>query len=205
MSVDDALMGITHVIRAEEHLTNTLRQCLILEALGYKQPQYAHCSLILGEDRSKLSKRHGATSVDQFKQEVRHESKGPRQSRARRERTGCRRVYSSKASTVLSLSLVIFMCVSVCVTRAFCRWPCSTTWRCSGGTTPRSRRSSRYVNTISLSMDGWMDESDRQTCFYALMDWWYRERQPRDTRACQLRPLRLTCRLMCGSNRWPAA
>jgi hypothetical protein len=81
ITVDDALMGITHVIRAEEHLTNTLRQCLILEALGYKQPQYAHCSLILGEDRSKLSKRHGATSVDQFKQEVRQASRGQRRSR----------------------------------------------------------------------------------------------------------------------------
>lgn len=63
-------MGITHVVRAEEHLTNTLRQCLILDALGYARPQYAHCSLILGEDRSKLSKRHGATSVDQYRQQV---------------------------------------------------------------------------------------------------------------------------------------
>lgn len=69
VAVDDALMGITTVIRAEEHLTNTLRQCLILEALKYPPPKYAHCSLILGEDRSKLSKRHGATSVDQFKSE----------------------------------------------------------------------------------------------------------------------------------------
>jgi len=66
VAVDDALMGITHVIRAEEHLTNTLRQGLILEALGFKMPTYAHCSLILGEDGSKLSKRHGATSVAQF-------------------------------------------------------------------------------------------------------------------------------------------
>lgn len=64
-------MGITHVVRAEEHLTNSLRQCLILDALEFARPQYAHCSLILGEDRSKLSKRHGATSVDQFRQEVR--------------------------------------------------------------------------------------------------------------------------------------
>lgn len=66
VAVDDANMQITHVIRAEEHLTNTLRQMLILEALGYKAPTYAHCSLILGQDRSKLSKRHGATSVSQF-------------------------------------------------------------------------------------------------------------------------------------------
>lgn len=69
VAVDDALMGVTTVIRAEEHLTNTLRQVLILRALGFKAPQYAHCSLILGEDRSKLSKRHGATSVTQFREE----------------------------------------------------------------------------------------------------------------------------------------
>jgi len=69
VAVDDATMGITHVVRAEEHLTNTLRQGLVLEALGFPMPTYAHASLILGEDRSKLSKRHGATSVDQFKQE----------------------------------------------------------------------------------------------------------------------------------------
>ena len=69
VAVDDADMGITTVIRAEEHLTNTLRQCLILDAMGKARPNYAHCSLILGEDRSKLSKRHGATSVDQFRRE----------------------------------------------------------------------------------------------------------------------------------------
>lgn len=66
VAVDDATMGITHVVRAEEHLSNTPRQLLVLEALGYTPPQYAHCSLILGQDRSKLSKRHGATSVSQF-------------------------------------------------------------------------------------------------------------------------------------------
>lgn len=66
VSVDDASMKITHVIRAEEHLTNTLRQMLIMEAMNYRPPAYAHCSLILGQDRSKLSKRHGATSVKQF-------------------------------------------------------------------------------------------------------------------------------------------
>jgi len=60
---------VSEVIRAEEHLTNTVRQALILEALGYTLPEYAHLSLVLGEDRSKLSKRHGATSVDQFRQE----------------------------------------------------------------------------------------------------------------------------------------
>ncbi|CAN8075872.1 unnamed protein product [Agarophyton chilense] len=69
VAVDDALMGISTVIRAEEHLTNTLRQVLILRALGFEAPQYAHCSLILGADRSKLSKRHGATSVTQFREE----------------------------------------------------------------------------------------------------------------------------------------
>lgn len=70
VAVDDALMKITHVIRAEEHLTNTVRQGLVLEALGFPLPTYAHCSLILGSDRSKLSKRHGATSVTQFKEQV---------------------------------------------------------------------------------------------------------------------------------------
>lgn len=69
VAVDDALMGVSTVIRAEEHLTNTLRQVLTLRALGFETPQYAHCSLILGSDRSKLSKRHGATSVTQFREE----------------------------------------------------------------------------------------------------------------------------------------
>ena len=57
VAVDDATMGITTVVRAEEHLTNTLRQGLILDALGAPRPRYAHCSLILGEDQQKLSKR----------------------------------------------------------------------------------------------------------------------------------------------------
>eukprot|EP00246_Nothoceros_aenigmaticus_P003519 TRINITY_DN14694_c0_g1_i1.p1 TRINITY_DN14694_c0_g1~~TRINITY_DN14694_c0_g1_i1.p1 ORF type:complete len:314 (-),score=49.67 TRINITY_DN14694_c0_g1_i1:432-1373(-) len=61
-------MKISHVIRAEEHLPNTLRQALIYEALGFPMPQFGHVSLILAEDRSKLSKRHGATSVGQFKE-----------------------------------------------------------------------------------------------------------------------------------------
>ena len=64
--VDDHDMRITHVIRAAEHLTNTHRQVLIYRAMGAPIPQFAHVSLILGEDRSKLSKRHGATSVSQF-------------------------------------------------------------------------------------------------------------------------------------------
>lgn len=67
VAVDDAMMGITTVVRAEEHLTNTLRQGLILDALGAPRPRYAHCSLILGEDKQKLSKRHGATSCNQFR------------------------------------------------------------------------------------------------------------------------------------------
>ena len=67
VAVDDALMGVTTVVRAEEHLTNTVRQALVLDALGAPRPQYAHCSLILGEDKQKLSKRHGATSCNQFR------------------------------------------------------------------------------------------------------------------------------------------
>ena len=54
------------MIRAEEHLTNTHRQVLIYRALGWPVPRFAHVSLILGQDRTKLSKRHGATSVSQF-------------------------------------------------------------------------------------------------------------------------------------------
>ncbi len=64
--VDDHEMEITHVIRAEEHLTNTHRQVLIYRAMGWTVPEFAHVSLILGPDRSKLSKRHGATSVSQY-------------------------------------------------------------------------------------------------------------------------------------------
>ena len=67
--VDDHDMAITHVIRAEEHLTNTHRQVLIYRALGWPIPQFAHVSLILGEDRAKLSKRHGATSVAAYADE----------------------------------------------------------------------------------------------------------------------------------------
>ncbi|NPV91768.1 MAG: glutamate--tRNA ligase [Firmicutes bacterium] len=61
--IDDSLMKITHVIRGEEHLSNTPRQLLLYEALGLKPPSFAHISLILGADRTKMSKRHGATSV----------------------------------------------------------------------------------------------------------------------------------------------
>ena len=69
VAVDDAMMGITTVIRAEEHLTNTLRQCLVLDAVGVPRPKYAHSSLILGQDKQKLSKRHGATSCTQFQKD----------------------------------------------------------------------------------------------------------------------------------------
>ena len=62
-AVDDQLMKITHVIRGEEHLPNTLRQIMIYDALGQTAPVFAHVPLILAEDRSKLSKRHGASSV----------------------------------------------------------------------------------------------------------------------------------------------
>jgi nondiscriminating glutamyl-tRNA synthetase len=64
--IDDHDMEITHVIRAEEHLTNTHRQVLIYRAMGWAVPSFAHVSLILGSDRTKLSKRHGATSVAAF-------------------------------------------------------------------------------------------------------------------------------------------
>jgi nondiscriminating glutamyl-tRNA synthetase len=67
--VDDHEMEITHVIRAEEHLTNTHRQVLIYRALGWTVPEFAHVSLILGQDRTKLSKRHGATSVSAYAEE----------------------------------------------------------------------------------------------------------------------------------------
>lgn len=65
--VDDLMMEISHVIRAEEHLSNTPRQQLCAAALGYKLPLFAHVPMILAPDRSKLSKRHGATSVEEFR------------------------------------------------------------------------------------------------------------------------------------------
>lgn len=64
---DDILMGVTHVIRAEEHLSNTPRQILIYRALGKNVPVFGHISLILGADHKKMSKRHGATSVEEYK------------------------------------------------------------------------------------------------------------------------------------------
>jgi glutamyl-tRNA synthetase len=67
--IDDAEMGVTHVVRGEDHISNTARQILILEALGFKRPNYAHIPLILAPDRSKLSKRHGAVSVNEYRKE----------------------------------------------------------------------------------------------------------------------------------------
>ncbi len=66
-AVDDALMRITHVIRGEDHLSNTPMQLLILQALELPAPQYAHIPVLLAQDGSKLSKRHGAVSVREFK------------------------------------------------------------------------------------------------------------------------------------------
>jgi len=65
--VDDALMGITHVIRGDDHLNNTPRQIPIFQALGYPVPRFGHLSMIMGADKTKLSKRHGATSVLAYK------------------------------------------------------------------------------------------------------------------------------------------
>ena len=65
--VDDAAMGITHVIRGDDHLSNTPRQVMVYEALGAPVPTFAHISMILGADGKKLSKRHGATSVEEYR------------------------------------------------------------------------------------------------------------------------------------------
>jgi glutamyl-tRNA synthetase len=67
--VDDVTMRITHVIRGSDHLSNTPKQMLCYEALGAPVPEFAHVSMILGPDRSRLSKRHGATSVQAFRDE----------------------------------------------------------------------------------------------------------------------------------------
>src|SRR3954463_14006093 len=65
--VDDALMAVTHVVRGEDHISNTPRQILLYEALGFAPPTFAHLSLVMGPDHSPLSKRHGATSVAEFR------------------------------------------------------------------------------------------------------------------------------------------
>ena len=66
--VDDEAMDITHVIRGEDHVPNTTKQILIYEALGYNIPQFAHLPMILGEDKKRLSKRHGATGVYDYRE-----------------------------------------------------------------------------------------------------------------------------------------
>jgi glutamyl-tRNA synthetase len=65
--IDDALMEMTHVIRGDDHVNNTPRQVLIYEALGFDLPHFAHVPMILGSDKTRLSKRHGATSVTAYK------------------------------------------------------------------------------------------------------------------------------------------
>jgi nondiscriminating glutamyl-tRNA synthetase len=65
--IDDALMEITHVIRGEDHISNTPRQVLLYEAMGFQPPVFAHLALVLGPDHTPLSKRHGATSVSEFR------------------------------------------------------------------------------------------------------------------------------------------
>jgi len=68
VTIDDALMEITHVIRGDDHISNTPKQVAIYEAFGWKVPEFAHLSTILGSDRERLSKRHGATSVSSFRE-----------------------------------------------------------------------------------------------------------------------------------------
>ncbi len=67
VAVDDLDMGITHVVRGEDHLSNTPRQVMVLKALGVEPPAYAHLPLLLGPDGKKLSKRHGAASVQELR------------------------------------------------------------------------------------------------------------------------------------------
>jgi glutamyl-tRNA synthetase len=68
VTIDDALMQITHVIRGDDHISNTPRQVAIYEAFGWPVPEFAHLSTILGADRERLSKRHGATSISTFRE-----------------------------------------------------------------------------------------------------------------------------------------
>lgn len=65
--IDDALMGVTHVIRGDDHLSNTPKQIVLYDALGFKKPEFFHVAMINGEDGKKLSKRHGATDVMEYK------------------------------------------------------------------------------------------------------------------------------------------
>ncbi|HUX73631.1 MAG TPA: glutamate--tRNA ligase [Steroidobacteraceae bacterium] len=67
-AVDDALMGVTQVLRGDDHLTNTPRQLMVLDALGLRRPSYGHVGLLVGADGTPLSKRHGSSSVQEFRQ-----------------------------------------------------------------------------------------------------------------------------------------
>ena len=67
--IDDNHMKISHVIRGEDHLSNTIKQLFIYKALNLKVPQFAHLPMILGEDRKRLSKRHGATGLSSYRDE----------------------------------------------------------------------------------------------------------------------------------------
>ena len=67
--VDDVDMGITHVIRGDDHISNTPKHVLLFEALGAPVPRFAHVPLILGADKKRLSKRHGATSVMEYQRQ----------------------------------------------------------------------------------------------------------------------------------------
>jgi len=67
-AVDDAVMGVTQVLRGDDHLTNTPRQLLVLDALGLRRPGYGHVGLLVGADGAPLSKRHGSTSVNEFRE-----------------------------------------------------------------------------------------------------------------------------------------
>ncbi len=66
-AVDDSAMGVTHVLRGDDHLTNTPRQLMLLDALGMRRPAYGHVGLLVGEDGAPLSKRHGSTSAQEFR------------------------------------------------------------------------------------------------------------------------------------------
>lgn len=66
-AIDDAKMHITHIIRGDDHISNTPKQILLYKALGYRPPKFAHLPMILGTDKTRLSKRHGAVSVQEFR------------------------------------------------------------------------------------------------------------------------------------------
>lgn len=69
VAVDDFEMGITHILRGEDHISNTPKQILVQEALGFARPGYAHLPIIMGTDRSKLSKRHGAVGITEYRRQ----------------------------------------------------------------------------------------------------------------------------------------